>query len=361
MSFEFHNSIITKRRIGNYLDPFVSLSEAHTITNSTVQLSEIPSSFTKVTVIGNDVIWSEQSSGIPSENTYVVDYDINLVTFHSSRNGLQLQFNYKGTGLHYIPMNMIYTGLDENNNVSQTLESLIEDTNDVRINAENSNFTTLNNEVNRVSAEEIRINSENNRNSQETSRTVLETSRVNAESNRVVLENGRISAEVVRVNSENTRILSDNARGIAETARVSSENLRITNNTNYTSAENIRKSSEITRVASEVTRIENENIRLSQEENRAIGYQDMINTSKMILKNPISTYSALATAYPTPLIYWTVRVIDTGKLYRFDGTVWIWIDTVSATVYDTLTKKSTVSSVAPFNPNFGDFWLDTSV
>ena len=76
MSFEFNNSIITKRRKGDIADPFISISEAHIITNSTVQLSEIPSSFTKVTVIGNDLTWLEQSSGIPSANTYVVDYDI---------------------------------------------------------------------------------------------------------------------------------------------------------------------------------------------------------------------------------------------------------------------------------------------
>jgi len=127
MSFEFNNSIITKRRKGDIADPFISISEAHIITNSTVQLSEIPSSFTKVTVIGNDITWLEQSSGIPSANTYVVDYDINLITFHSSRNGLQLLFNFKGTGMHFIPISMIYTQIDENNNVVQTLGNIVED------------------------------------------------------------------------------------------------------------------------------------------------------------------------------------------------------------------------------------------
>ena len=73
---DFNNSIITKRRLGTAEDPFVSLSEAHTIENSVVQLSEIPDGFTKVTVIGQSITWAEQISGIPTANTYVVDYNI---------------------------------------------------------------------------------------------------------------------------------------------------------------------------------------------------------------------------------------------------------------------------------------------
>jgi len=223
MSFEFHNSIITKRRMGTSEDPFLSLSEEHTITKSTVQLSEIPDSFEKVTVSGNSTTWIEQTSGAPSENNYVVDYDINLVTFHSSRNGLQLQFDFKGTGMHYIPSSMIYSQLDENNNVVETIQTV-------------------------------------------------------AETTSIILE------------SENTRI-------------------------------------------------NNENIRLQQEALRVSGYVDMINTSKMILKASVSTYSALATTYPNPLIYWTVRVIDTGKLYRFDGVDWVWIDTLNISIYDILLEQ----------------------
>lgn len=161
MSFEFNNSIITKRRKGDVSDPFISISEAHTITNSTVQLSEIPDEFTKVTVSGNDVTWLEQSSGIPSANTYVVDYDINLVTFHATRNGLQLQFNFKGTGMHFIPALMVYTQLDENNtNVIQTLQEVADSANNASTlisnlesnistgTALNSNLTSINTTAN---------------------------------------------------------------------------------------------------------------------------------------------------------------------------------------------------------------------
>lgn len=205
MSFPFNNSIISKRRLGTTESPFVSLSEAHTIENSVVQLSEIPSEFNKVTVTGQSVTWLEQTSGIPSENTYVVDYVGNLVTFHSSREGLQLQFDFKGTGLHYIPAGMVYTQLDGNNNVIQTIESLADTTNEARINAENVNSTISTNETGRVVAEGVRISNENTRKSQEISRTGAETSRSSVESARVVSETGRVNAETIRVNNEIAR------------------------------------------------------------------------------------------------------------------------------------------------------------
>ena len=82
-----------------------------------------------------------------------------------------------------------------------------------------------------------------------------------------------------------------------------------------------------------------EALRVTAEGNRVTEYQAMINTSKMILKNPVSTYSAIVTTYPAPQIYWTVRTIDDGKLYRYDGTVWVWIDTLNTNVYDTVVAE----------------------
>jgi len=117
---DFNNSIITKRRI----PPFPFASEAHTIENSVVQLSEIPDGFQKVTVTGQSITWAEQVSGIPSENTYVVDYENNFITFHSSREGLQLQFNYYKTGLHYVPISMIYTQTSDGE-VVETLQDVV--------------------------------------------------------------------------------------------------------------------------------------------------------------------------------------------------------------------------------------------
>ncbi len=116
--------IITKRRKGNSEDAFVPLSESHIIENGTVILSEIPSKFNRVTVTGESITWIEKDSGSPTENQYVVDYNNNIITFHVSRNGLQLQFDYMGTGMHYVPATMIYTQTNQGE-VVETLSNII--------------------------------------------------------------------------------------------------------------------------------------------------------------------------------------------------------------------------------------------
>jgi hypothetical protein len=119
------------------------------------------------------------------------------------------------------------------------------------------------------------------------------------------------------------------ARQENESQRVENEAARQENESQRVENEAARQNAEIERGTNEGTRVENEN-------NRILGYQTMISTSQMILKSPVDTYDDIATAYPTPQKFWTVRTLDTGKLYRYDGAEWIWIDTLNSTVYDAL-------------------------
>jgi len=328
---DFNNSIITKRRLGTSEDPFVSLSEAHIIENSVVQLSEIPDQFNKVTVTGQSITWAEQISGIPTANTYVVDYNINLVIFHSSREGMQLQFDFKGTGLHYIPIDMIYSSASDgevittmrdvvvaNSNASTVLSNLnasiatggttnsnlississanitktaLNDMNIIAIateaslssaNVVASEATRIQNEsvriINegvRVSSEVARVSAENLRKSAEDSRLPAEINRNNAESTRIIAENLRIAqnnntidAENVRVASENTRIDKEIVRTNSENTRISQESSRVTVESSRVGAENTRVSQEVSRVGAENTRVNSENVRLASEISR---------------------------------------------------------------------------------------------
>jgi hypothetical protein len=79
------------------------------ISNSTAILTELPVQLNKVQVSGNSITWLEVVDVAPDVNEYVVDYTNKIVTFHDSRNGLQLTFTYKGKGLIYVPTSMIYT------------------------------------------------------------------------------------------------------------------------------------------------------------------------------------------------------------------------------------------------------------
>jgi len=328
---DFNNSIITKRRLGTSEDPFVSLSEAHTIENSVVQLSEIPDQFTKVTVTGQSITWAEQVSGLPTANTYVVDYNINLVTFHSSREGMQLQFDFKGTGLHFIPIDMIYTNASDGV-VITTMRDVV---------VANSESSTVLSNLNASIATGGTIN------------TTLNLSISNAVSTKNSLDNSNGIATTTK-----SELDAKNSEALVTKTDLTNVNVTATNSKNdlTTLIENNQYS-----IESENTRISNEEDRVLAESNRVIEYQAMINSSKMILKNPVSSYSNIATTYPSPVIYWTVRTIDDGKMYRYDGSIWVWIDTLNTSVYDTLVKKVTVSSTAPLAPNLYDVWIDLSV
>jgi len=61
----------------------------------------------------------------------------------------------------------------------------------------------------------------------------------------------------------------------------------------------------------------------------------------IVPKNPIATYSLMATTYPTPLVGWTVKCLDDSRLYRFDGLLWEWIDSITTSSYDELVLSLT--------------------
>ena len=147
-------------------------------------------------------------------------------------------------------------------------------------------------------------------------------------------------SETVRQENENTREENESTRNTNETARQNAEVERATN-------ENTRQFNENTRQNNESARVEAENNRVSE-------YLAMINTSQMILKSPVNTYDDIATTYPTPQKFWTVRTLDTGKLYRYDGTEWVWIDTLNTTVYDALVAQLDTALRQQMFPNVID-------
>jgi len=242
---DFNNSIITKRRLGTAEDPFVSLSEAHTIENSVVQLSEIPDGFTKVTVIGQSITWAEQISGIPTENTYVVDYNINLVTFHSSREGMQLQFDFKGTGMHFIPASMVYTNAVDGE-VIQTLKDVAGSSSEASTVLANLNSaigtggTTNSNLTSSISNAVSTKNSLDNSNGMATT-TKSELDAKNSEA--LITKTDLTNINVTATNTKNdlTTLIENNQYSIE------SENTRIANEIIRESQEDARQSNEINR------------------------------------------------------------------------------------------------------------------
>ncbi|WP_299831173.1 hypothetical protein [uncultured Metabacillus sp.] len=134
--FDYNNKIIVNHRKGTSDDPFVQINESHIInSDGKVVLTEIPDEFNKVIVTSPGVNWYEIQSGIPKSNEFKVDYINKIITFNSINIGKQLDFEYFGVGLHYLPTDMIYTESD-NGVVTETLKQLTDTTSQVKDDAE---------------------------------------------------------------------------------------------------------------------------------------------------------------------------------------------------------------------------------
>jgi hypothetical protein len=140
VTIEHNDPIITRKRTGLPDNPFQQISEPLQVDGTTVVLTELPDSFNRVRVTGEGVTWIEIQSGLPSENEYLVNYKNKIVTFHESRNGLQLQFDYFGAGLQYVPTSMVYTQT-QNGEVVETLKQLTDQTTEARDSANEASDT----------------------------------------------------------------------------------------------------------------------------------------------------------------------------------------------------------------------------
>ena len=227
-----------------------------------------------------------------SINSFYVNYLNSIITFNSSEIGQTVLVSYQGRGVIEIPATRIYTkSVDGASTESmQDVANSVGDASTVLANL-NASISTGG-----------------------TTKTNLDSSISNAVSTKSQLDS---------INSE-ALITKTDLTNINNTANSTKNDLT-------TLIENNQYS-----IDSENTRISNEEDRVLVESSRVIEYQAMINSSKMILKNPVSNYSNITTTYPSPVIYWTVRTIDDGKLYRYDGSIWVWIDTLNTNVYDTL-------------------------
>jgi len=266
-----------------------------------------------------------------SINSFYVNYLNSIITFNSSEIGQTVLVSYQGRGVIQIPAERVYTKVIDGAS-TQSMQDVADSVGDASTVLANLNAS-------------IQTGG--------TTNTTLNLSISNAVSTKNSLDNSESIAELTK-----SELDSINSEALVTKTDLTNVNVTATNSKNdlTTLIENNQYS-----IESENTRISNEEDRVLAESNRVIEYQAMINSSKMILKNPVSSYSNIATTYPSPVIYWTVRTIDDGKMYRYDGSIWVWIDTLNTSVYDTLVKKVTVSSTAPLAPNLYDVWIDLSV
>ena len=156
----FSDPIISVIRKGTGDSPYVEINEPLVIDNSgKVQLSEYPSEFHKVTVVGEDRDWYETTSDIPDVNSYKVDYNHKTVTFNISNVGKQLSFSYMGMGNSLISVNNIYTQTN-GQVVTETLGELISSGRDALESLKDINSAIDRTEIAIVNAESATIDAQ---------------------------------------------------------------------------------------------------------------------------------------------------------------------------------------------------------
>ncbi|MGG4011407.1 hypothetical protein [Bacillus smithii] len=67
--------------------------------------------------------------------------------------------------------------------------------------------------------------------------------------------------------------------------------------------------------------------------------KSVADANKTTWKTPVSTYSAIATTYPTPQLGWAVMTLDDGKIYRYDGSTWQLTQQYNSTALNNLANE----------------------
>lgn len=71
-------------------------------------------------------------------------------------------------------------------------------------------------------------------------------------------------------------------------------------------------------------------------------------TTKLVFKQYVNTFSDINTLYPNPQVGWTVSVYDTGERFRYDGISWVAIDVIGGNVPEATELSSGLMSKEQF-------------
>ena len=163
-----------------------------------------------------------------------------------------------------------------------TAEAARAESEELRVKNEESRGTA---ETARAEAEASRASAEQGRVSAESARAAAEQGRVDAEAKRVAAESAMATEEGKRAGAEETRVENEESRNTAEEARNTAEELRNT-------AETARSSAESARAAAETERMHEETLRAEQEAARAGAEELRVKSEELRVENEESRKSA---------------------------------------------------------------------
>lgn len=117
----------------NVIQPIDVLYERHSVNpNGLIQLKNIPSPlhtvFTIIRRNGTNVIQYNKVESVVNQYDFMVDYINGILTFHSSQVGKEIQISYTNSiGQLNISADVIFTNIDNQGNIVQTLGTMIDE------------------------------------------------------------------------------------------------------------------------------------------------------------------------------------------------------------------------------------------
>jgi len=100
-------------------------NESHVVVNNYIVLMEIPDEYYKVQIEGMcEIPWDKP---ITNPNQFKVFYTVGWIEFHPSMEGKNVLIKqYYSKGICYIPASRIYTELDNNGNITETMQKYVD-------------------------------------------------------------------------------------------------------------------------------------------------------------------------------------------------------------------------------------------
>lgn len=76
---------------------------------------------------------------------------------------------------------------------------------------------------------------------------------------------------------------------------------------------------------------------------------DAYDTTRLVFKPYVNTFSQIAFQYPNPQVGWTTQVYNTGVRYRYDGISWVGVDLFGGNLPDASSTTRGLMSIATYN------------
>lgn len=288
--YDYQNPIISQFR-----DVYIDITESHQIVNNKVILSELPSEFSRVLVSGNNITWIETTNSSPQQGQYYVDYTTGVVTFNSVDNGLTLQFSFKGRGLQFFPISRIWTQ-ENNGEVLETLQDVIDITNQVRENAQ-------------LVADTLTFIGDWN------AETAYKKNNIVQFDNEVyvaIKDNDNIQPP-----NETNWKLYWSAKNVINNAITATNNINTSINNANLATKNANEKASLAQQKADTAQVMADYAQQKGDEALQV-----VQDYKIIPKTPVANFAAIATTYPTATVNWLVQTEDDGKFYRYNGSTW---------------------------------------